>query len=64
MGEEGLLERANTIFATLIDLTNEELKSQGLTVAPSIIIERIVSPIKELYIKNLTELFESLLRTK
>jgi len=64
MGEEGLLEKANTIFATLINLTNKELNSQGFTVPPSIIIEKIVSPVKDLYIKNLTELFESLLRTK
>ena len=64
MGGEGLLEKSNTIFANLISLTNEELTSQGFTVPPSIIIEKIVSPVKELYIKTLTELFESLLRTK
>ena len=64
MGEEGLLEKTNTIFANLINVTNEELSSQGFTVAPSIIIEKIVSPVKELYIKNLTQLLESLLRTK
>jgi hypothetical protein len=64
MAEEGLLEKSNSIFANLITLANEELNSQGFTVSPSIIIEKIVSPVKELYIKNLTELFESLLRTK
>jgi hypothetical protein len=64
MGEEGLLEKANPIFASLINLTNEELTSKGFTVAPSLIIEKIVSPVKELYIKNLAELLESLLRTK
>jgi hypothetical protein len=64
MAEEGLLEKSNSIFANLITLANEELNSQGFTVSPGIIIERIVSPVKELYLKNLTELFESLLRTK
>ena len=64
MAEEGLLEKSNVIFSNLINLTNEELNSQGFTVPPRIIIEKIVSPVKELYIKNLTELFESLLRTK
>jgi len=64
MAEEGLLEKSNVIFSNLINLTNEELNSQGFTVPPGIIIEKIVSPVKELYIKNLTELFESLLRTK
>ena len=64
MAEEGLLEKSNAIFANLITLTNEELNSQGFTVSPGIIIEKIISPVKELYLKNLTELFESFLRTK
>ena len=64
MGEEGLLEKANKVFASLINLTNDELTSQGFKVPPSLIIEKIVSPVKELYIKNLTELLESFLRSK
>ena len=64
MGEEGILEKSNAVFANLIALTNEELNSQGFTVPANIIIEKIVSPVKELYIKNLTQLFESLLRAK
>jgi len=64
MGEEGILEKSNAVFANLIALTNEELNSQGFTVPANIIIEKIVSPVKALYIKNLTQLFESLLRAK
>jgi len=62
MDEQGFLAKSNRSFANLINLTNEELKSQGLTVDPQIIEEKIVSPVKELYIRNLTELLESILR--
>jgi len=61
MEEQGFLAKSNQSFANLINLTNEELKSQGLTVDPQIIVEKIVSPVKELYIRNLTELLESIL---
>ena len=61
MEEQGFLAKSNQSFANLINLTNEELKSQGLTVDPQIIEEKIVSPVKELYIRNLTELLESIL---
>ena len=64
MGDEGLIEKTNRTFADLISLTNEELKSRGLTIEPQIIVEKIVTPLKELYIKNLTALLESFLQRK
>ncbi len=64
MDDEGLIEKSNRTFADLVNLTNEKLKSQGLTIDPQIIVEKIISPVKELYIRNLAELLESLLRKK
>ena len=64
MDDEGLVEKSNRTFANLVNLTNEKLKSQGLTIDPQIIVEKIISPVKELYIRNLAELLESLLRKK
>ena len=64
MDDEGLMEKSNRTFANLVNLTNEKLKSQGLTIDPQIIVEKIISPVKELYIRNLAELLESLLRKK
>ena len=64
MDDEGLIEKSNRTFANLINLTNEEFKSQGLKIDPQIIVEKIVSPVKELYIRNLTELLGSILRKK
>jgi len=62
MDGEGLLEKSNGVFENLLNLTNQELTSKGLTIDPSIIIGKIVSPVQELYIKNLTELLESFLQ--
>ena len=64
MGNNGLLEKSNRIFAELVRLTNEELNSNGLKIEPSLIVEKIVSPAKEIYIKNLNELLGSLLGKK
>lgn len=64
MDDEGLMEKSNRTFANLVNLTSEKLKSQGLTIDPQIIVEKIISPVKELYIRNLAELLESLLRKK
>ena len=64
MDDEGLIEKSNRTFANLVNLTNEKLQSQGLTIDPQIIVEKIISPVKELYIRNLAELLESLLRKK
>ena len=53
--------KSNEIFTTLFNLANEELASKGINIEPSVIVNRIISPLKDLYLKNLTELLESLL---
>jgi len=45
----------------LLNLANEELGSKGLNIEPSIIVSRIISPLKDIYLKNLAEVLESLL---
>lgn len=56
------VEKSDKIFADLCDLANDELRSSGLNVEPSVIVNRIISPLKDLYIRNLTALLESLLK--
>jgi hypothetical protein len=55
------LSKSDEIFADLLTLANEELGSKGVNIEPSIIVDRIISPLKDLYLKNLTELLESFL---
>ena len=54
--------KSNKIFSDLLNLANEELTSKGINIEPSLIVDRIISPLKDLYLKNLTELLESFLR--
>ena len=56
------LAKSDKIFADLLTLANEELGSKGVNIEPSIIVDRIISPLKDLYLKNLTELLESFLK--
>jgi hypothetical protein len=49
----------NKIFTDLLDLANKELNSAGFSVEPSVIVGRIISPLKDLYLKNLVELLQS-----
>jgi site-specific DNA-adenine methylase len=46
----------------LLDLANDDLGSAGLNIEPSVIVDRIISPLKDLYVKNLAGLLESFLR--
>ena len=61
MLDPDFLAKSNKTFAHLLILANEELGSRGVKIEPSIIVERIISPLKDLYLKNLTELLESFL---
>jgi len=54
--------KSNKIFSDLLNLANEELTSKGINIEPSVIVDRIISPLKDLYLKHLTELLESFLR--
>jgi hypothetical protein len=61
MFKMNFIEKSDKIFADLCALANEELRSSGLNVEPSVIVNRIISPLKDLYLRNLTALLESLL---
>ena len=47
-----------------MDLANEELGSKGINIEPSVIVGRIISPLRDLYLMNLAGLLESHLRKK
>jgi hypothetical protein len=47
---------------TLFTLANEELNFNGIKIESSVIFDKIISPLKDLYLKNLSELLESLLK--
>jgi hypothetical protein len=44
----------------LLNLANKELGSRGINIEPSVIVGKIISPLKDLYIRNLAGLLESL----
>jgi hypothetical protein len=48
----------------LLDLATEKLGSNGMNIEASVIVDKIISPLKDLYLKNLTELLESLMKNK
>ena len=62
MLDRDFFTKSNKIFSDLLNLANEELTSKGINIEPSVIVDRIISPLKDLYLKNLTELLESFLR--
>ena len=53
--------KSDKIFMDLFGLANGELGSAGLNVEPSVIVDRIISPLKDLYVKNLAGLLETYL---
>ena len=61
MLDRDFFAKSNEIFMNLLNLANQELDSKGVKIEPSVIIDRIISPLKTLYLKNLTELLESIL---
>jgi hypothetical protein len=61
MLERDFFDKSDKIFEELLDLANDELNSAGLNVEPGVIVSRVISPLKDLYVRNLTALLESLL---
>jgi len=61
MLDRDFFAKSNEIFTDLLTLANQELGSKGVKIEPSVIVGRIISPLKDLYLKNLTELLESFL---
>lgn len=62
MIDQDFFTKSDKIFSDLLNLANEELGSKGFNIEPSIIVDRIISPLKVFYLKNLTELLESFLK--
>ena len=54
--------KSNEIFADLLTLANEESASKGINIELSVIVDKIISPLKDLYLKNLSALLESFLK--
>jgi hypothetical protein len=61
MLDRDFFAKSDKTFADLLTLVNEELGSKGLNIEPSIIVGRIISPLKHDFLKKLTELLESFL---
>ena len=61
MLDRGFFAKCDEIFADLLNLANQELGSRGVKIEPSVIVDKIISPLKTLYLKNLTDLLESFL---
>ena len=64
MLDQNFFAKSDKIFKNLLDLANNELGSAGVNIEPSVIVGRIISPLKDLYLKNLAELLESSLEKK
>lgn len=64
MFDREFFAKSNEIFMDLLNLANDELGSKGVNVEPSVIVDKIISPLKDLYLKNLAELLESLTKKK
>jgi hypothetical protein len=61
MLDRDFFSKSDEVFTDLLNLANEELGSKGLNIEPSIIVSRIISPLKDIYLRNLAEVLESLL---
>ena len=64
MLDQSFFAKCDNIFTVLLDLAKNELGSAGVNVEPSVIVGRIISPLKDLYLKNLAELLESSVEKK
>ncbi len=62
MLDQDFFANSDKILSDLLDLANNELNSAGVKVEPSVIVARIISPLKDLYLRSLAELIESSLR--
>jgi hypothetical protein len=60
MFDRDFLAKSDEIFTDLLNLANKVLGSRGINIEPSVIVGKIISPLKDLYIRNLAGLLESL----
>jgi hypothetical protein len=64
MLDNEFFNKSNGIFKELLDLANDEIGSGRLNIEPSVIVDRIICPLKALYLKNLSELLQAFLEKK
>jgi hypothetical protein len=64
MLDQSFFAKCDNIFTVLLDLAKNELGSAGVNVEPSVIVGKIISPLKDLYLKNLAALLESSVEKK
>jgi len=64
MLDQNFFAKSDKIFKNLLDLANNELGSAGVNIEPSVIVGRVISPLKDLYLKTIAELLESSLEKK
>jgi hypothetical protein len=64
MLDQKFFANSDKIFTDLLDLAQNELVSAGVNIEPSVIVGRIISPLKDLYLRNLAEVLESSLEKK
>ncbi len=57
--DQEFFAKSDKIFMDLLDLANNELGAAGVNVEPSVIVARIISPLKHLYLQRLVEILES-----
>jgi len=62
--DQAFFEKSNKIFVDLFNLANEELGSSGVRIESATIVEKVISPLKDHYVKNLSDLLESFLQRK
>ncbi len=58
---DAFFQKSNKIFEDLLNLANSELRAKGIEIEPSAIVDKVISPLKDLFSHNLNELLKSFL---
>ena len=59
MDDISFIEKSDKILEDLLNLASDEFESKGIRIEPSVIVAKIIRPLKDLYVRNVTELLES-----
>ncbi len=62
--ENNVQEEISRIFSDLFTFTCEELDNLGIKAEPGEVIHRLISPLKEAYIKSFSDFFWSFAKAK
>ncbi len=58
---DAFFQKSNKIFEDLLNLANSEFKAKGIEIEPCQIVDKVISPLKDLFSHNLNELLNSFL---